>query len=69
MLLSATVAAGGAFLVGKLFLRQFIEDVISSSRKFRAIDEAISRRGFQVVRRVLCVCLRERVCVCDCECE
>ena len=35
--------------VGRLFLRQFIEEIISQSRKFRAIDEAISRRGFQLV--------------------
>lgn len=49
VLISATIAAGGAFLIGRTFLRQFIEEVISKSRKFQAIDEAISRKGFQLV--------------------
>lgn len=49
VLFSATIAAGIAFIIGRLFLRQFIEEIISQSRKFRAIDEAISRRGFQLV--------------------
>ena len=50
VLFSATIAAGGAFIIGRLFLRDFIEGIISKSRKFLAIDEAISRKGFQLVR-------------------
>ena len=49
VLLSATIAAGGAFLVGRLALRQWVEKLIAGSRKFQAIDEAISRKGFQLV--------------------
>lgn len=49
VLFSATIAAGGAFIIGRLFLRDFIEGIISKSRKFLAIDEAISRKGFQLV--------------------
>ena len=57
VLFSATIAAGGAFIVGRLFLRDFIEGIISKSRKFLAIDEAISRKGFQLVT-CTCPCLR-----------
>jgi len=49
VLVSATIAAGGAFLIGRLFLREWVEGLISKSRKFAAIDEAISRKGFQLV--------------------
>lgn len=49
VLVSATIAAGAAFLVGRLFLRQFVEGIIGGSRKFAAIDEAVSRKGFQLV--------------------
>lgn len=49
VLFSATIAAGGAFIIGRLFLRDFIEGIISKSRKFLAVDEAISRKGFQLV--------------------
>mmetsp|Transcript_85620 Transcript_85620/g.138832 ORF Transcript_85620/g.138832 Transcript_85620/m.138832 type:complete len:401 (+) Transcript_85620:3-1205(+) len=49
VLFSATIAAGGAFIIGRVFLRDYIESIISKSRKFLAIDEAISRRGFQLV--------------------
>uniref|UniRef100_A0A7S4KLV6 VTT domain-containing protein n=1 Tax=Guillardia theta TaxID=55529 RepID=A0A7S4KLV6_GUITH len=49
VLVSATIAAGGAFLIGRVFLREWVEGLISKSRKFAAIDEAISRKGFQLV--------------------
>lgn len=49
VLFSATIAAGGAFIIGRTFLRQFVEEIIDGSRKFQAIDEAISRKGFQLV--------------------
>ena len=49
VLLSATIAAGGAFLVGRVLLRTYVEKIIAKSRKFQAIDEAISRKGFQLV--------------------
>mmetsp|Transcript_33316 Transcript_33316/g.84141 ORF Transcript_33316/g.84141 Transcript_33316/m.84141 type:complete len:388 (+) Transcript_33316:65-1228(+) len=49
VLLSATVAAAGAFLIGRVLLRSWVENLIAGSRKFQAIDEAISRKGFQLV--------------------
>ena len=36
MLFSATIAAGGAFIIGRTFLRQFVEEIIDGSRKFQA---------------------------------
>jgi uncharacterized membrane protein YdjX (TVP38/TMEM64 family) len=49
VLVSATIAAGLSFLIGRTFLRDWAQKIASSSIKWRAVDGAISKEGFKVV--------------------
>ena len=49
VLFSATVAAGISFLIGRTFLRGYIESVAEDNATFQAIDKAVGREGFKVV--------------------
>ena len=48
VLVSATIAAGVSFLIGRTLLRKYIEDMAADNKTFRAID-AVGREGFKVV--------------------
>lgn len=38
-----------SFLIGRTFLRKYIEDMAADNQTFRAIDAAVGREGFKVV--------------------
>jgi len=48
-LLSATIAAGISFLIGRTFLRAYIEELAKDNKTFQAIDAAVGKEGFKVV--------------------
>jgi len=48
-LLSATIAAGVSFLIGRTFLRSYIEKLAKDNKTFQAIDAAVGKEGFKVV--------------------
>jgi len=49
VLLSASVAAGIGFLLGRTFLRSYVERLLDENPDFKRIDGAIGREGFKVV--------------------
>lgn len=49
VLLSATIAASVAFLIGKTFLRTWVEEILQDQPKFRKIDKAIGEEGFKLL--------------------
>lgn len=49
VLVSATMAAGISFLIGRTLLRGWVEGIASESAQFRAIDTAIQREGFKII--------------------
>lgn len=49
VLLSATVAAGISFSIGRTFLRERIATWAEGNKQFRAMDKAVGREGFKVV--------------------
>mmetsp|Transcript_6186 Transcript_6186/g.18714 ORF Transcript_6186/g.18714 Transcript_6186/m.18714 type:complete len:343 (-) Transcript_6186:259-1287(-) len=49
VLVSATIAAGLSFLIGRFLLRGWVESVAAESPQFRAIDKAVQREGFKIV--------------------
>lgn len=49
VLVSATIAAGVSFLIGRNLLRGYIEEMAADNKTFRAIDAAVGREGFKVV--------------------
>ncbi|KAG5192606.1 snare associated Golgi protein-domain-containing protein [Tribonema minus] len=46
---SATIAAGISFLLGRTFLRKWVEELLGDNAKFKAIDSAIGREGFKII--------------------
>lgn len=49
VLLAATVAASVAFVVGKTFLRAWVEDMLLDHPKFAKLDQAIGQEGFKLL--------------------
>jgi len=49
VLLAATIAASVAFVVGKTFLRQWVEEVLEENPQFAKIDTAIGKEGFKLL--------------------
>eukprot|EP00953_Heterococcus_sp_UTEX-ZZ885_P016781 9414-Heterococcus_DN1.PRE.1 len=49
VLVSATVAAAISFLLGRTFLRKFVENMLGDNPRFRAIDAAIAKEGFKII--------------------
>ncbi len=47
--IGSTLGAAAAFLVGRTLARPWIEDKVTGSPKFRAIDQAIREQGFKIV--------------------
>ena len=49
VLLSASVAAGVSFAIGRTFLRDYIEGLLKEYPKFNKLDRAIGREGFKLM--------------------
>jgi uncharacterized membrane protein YdjX (TVP38/TMEM64 family) len=49
VLLAATIAASVAFVVGKTFLRSWVEDLLKEHPKFAKLDQAIGQEGFKLL--------------------
>jgi uncharacterized membrane protein YdjX (TVP38/TMEM64 family) len=49
VLVSATIAASISFFIGRTFLREWAQNIASSSPRWRAIDTAVGREGFKVI--------------------
>jgi uncharacterized membrane protein YdjX (TVP38/TMEM64 family) len=47
--IGATIGATAAFLVGRYVARGWVARKIAGDRKFRAIDEAVGKKGFKIV--------------------
>jgi uncharacterized membrane protein YdjX (TVP38/TMEM64 family) len=45
----ASLGAAAAFLVGRYLTRNWVAHKIAGNNKFRAIDEAVGRKGFKIV--------------------
>ncbi|CAM9145744.1 unnamed protein product, partial [Choristocarpus tenellus] len=49
VLVSATVAAGISFLLGRTLLRERVEGLLADNARFRAIDQTIGKEGFKII--------------------
>jgi len=49
VLLSASIAAGISFVIGKTLLRDYVEGVLQDYPKFLKLDRAIGREGFKLM--------------------
>ncbi|GMH81822.1 hypothetical protein TrST_g8341 [Triparma strigata] len=49
VLCSASVAAAVSFLIGRTFLRSYVESLVEDNPRFSAIDRAIGKEGFKVI--------------------
>jgi uncharacterized membrane protein YdjX (TVP38/TMEM64 family) len=49
VLVSATVAAGVSFIIGRTFLRSYVEKLLESYPDFKKIDKAIGEEGFKLM--------------------
>ena len=49
VLLSATIAASIAFVVGKTVLRSWVEGMLEENPKFAKLDKAVGEQGFQLL--------------------
>jgi uncharacterized membrane protein YdjX (TVP38/TMEM64 family) len=49
VLISATIAAGISFYIGRTFLRKYVENLTADNKLFQAVDAAVGREGFKVV--------------------
>ncbi|GMI17091.1 hypothetical protein TrLO_g13496 [Triparma laevis f. longispina] len=49
VLCSASVAAAVSFLIGRTFLRSYVEGLVEDNPRFSAIDRAIGKEGFKVI--------------------
>jgi uncharacterized membrane protein YdjX (TVP38/TMEM64 family) len=47
--LASTLGATAAFLVGRTLARDWVQEKVARSPKFRALDEAVGRQGFKIV--------------------
>jgi len=49
VLLSASIAASIGFLLGRTFLRSYVEKILDDKPEFKRIDRAIGKEGFKVI--------------------
>ena len=49
VLCAAVVAAAISFLIGRTFLRSYVESLVSDSPRFKAIDRVIGKEGFKLI--------------------
>jgi uncharacterized membrane protein YdjX (TVP38/TMEM64 family) len=49
VLLSASIAAGVSFQIGRTLLRDYVENLLKDYPKFATIDKAIGREGFKLM--------------------
>jgi uncharacterized membrane protein YdjX (TVP38/TMEM64 family) len=49
VLLSASIAAAVSFIIGRTFLRNYVEKALDGYPKFKRIDAAIGREGFKLM--------------------
>lgn len=49
VIVSASIAAGVSFLMGRTFLRSWVESLLGDNPKFKAVDAAIGREGFKII--------------------
>lgn len=49
VLLSASIAAAVSFVIGRTFLRSYVEGVLEDFPKFKKIDKAIGKEGFKLM--------------------
>jgi uncharacterized membrane protein YdjX (TVP38/TMEM64 family) len=49
VLAAATAAAAIAFVIGKTFLRSWVEGILEENPKFAKIDEAVGQEGFKLL--------------------
>jgi len=49
VLLSATIAAAVSFIIGRTFLRSYVEKLLESYPDFKKIDKAIGEEGFKLM--------------------
>jgi uncharacterized membrane protein YdjX (TVP38/TMEM64 family) len=49
VLLAATCAASVAFVIGKTFLRTWVEETLADNPKFAKLDKAIGKEGFKLL--------------------
>jgi uncharacterized membrane protein YdjX (TVP38/TMEM64 family) len=49
VIISATLGAGAAFLVGRYLARDWVSAKIEGNEKFQAVDEAVAREGWKIV--------------------
>lgn len=49
VLISATIAASIAFVVGKTVLRSWVEEMLEANPKFAKLDQAVGEQGFQLL--------------------
>ncbi|CAM9764580.1 unnamed protein product [Chrysoparadoxa australica] len=49
VLLSATIAAGISFLLGRTLLRSWVEGLLAENAKFAKIDRVLSKEGFKII--------------------
>lgn len=49
VLVSATIAAGVSFIIGRTFLRSYVEKLLESYPDFKKIDKAIGEEGFKLM--------------------
>lgn len=49
VLLSATIAASVAFLIGKTFLRSWVETILEDKPQYAKLDRAIGKEGFKLL--------------------
>ncbi|KAG5179712.1 snare associated Golgi protein-domain-containing protein, partial [Tribonema minus] len=47
--ISATIAAAIGFLLGRTFLRGWVEGALRGDARFAAIDAAVAREGFRII--------------------
>lgn len=49
VLLAASIAAGVSFMIGRTFLRDYVEGLLKEYPKFGKLDRAIGREGFKLM--------------------
>jgi len=49
VLLSASIAASIGFLLGRTFLRSYVEKILDDKPEFKRIDRAVGKEGFKVI--------------------
>ena len=49
VLVSATIAAAISFMLGRSFLRKWVEGKLGDNARFKALDKAIAKEGFKII--------------------